>query len=190
MSKVGGVGKTVRVGDLSGSVINHVIGKRYNVKHQRVAHPSESRTFPETIIVHFLTAFSHATSQNGQNKESTIQLAIQAIQKDPKLSRRRASRLYNIPESTLRDRMSGRTAQQDTHPNNKRLTKTEEEVIVQYVLDWDSRGYSLVFQDDEDMANSLLMLLTNLTRTMITPRIQATTARGSKCEIQDPLLPR
>jgi hypothetical protein len=52
--------------------------------------------------------------------------------------------------------MAGRTARQDTHPNCKRLTKTEEEVIIQYVLDWDSRGYSLVLADMEDMANILL----------------------------------
>jgi hypothetical protein len=34
--------------------------------------------------------------------------------------------------------------------------RTIEEVLVQYVLDWDSRGYSFVLKDVENMANSLL----------------------------------
>lgn len=91
-----------------------------------------------------------------KTKEANIILALKAIQNNPKLSARHASEIYKVPRTTLRNRMAGRPARQDTHANNKRLTKIEEEVIVQYVLDWDSRGYSLVLADVEDMANSLL----------------------------------
>jgi hypothetical protein len=91
-----------------------------------------------------------------KTKKSNIQFVIQAIKSEPKLSIQHAAKEYHIPRSILTHRMAGRTARQDTHPNCKRLTKIKEEVLVQYILDWDSRGYSLVLKDVKDMANSLL----------------------------------
>jgi len=44
-----------------------------------------------------------------QTKEGWIILAIEAIRTLKKLSRRRAAKLYNVPESSLRDRMNGIT---------------------------------------------------------------------------------
>ena len=69
--------------------------------------------------------------------ESRLLLAINAIQSTPKLSIRRAAKLYNIPRSTLQARMAGRVAKYDSHNARSILTVTEEEVIVQYVLDQD-----------------------------------------------------
>jgi hypothetical protein len=43
------------------------------------------------------------------NNERDILLALQAIQKDPKLSIRRAAAIYNIPFSILQARRAGRT---------------------------------------------------------------------------------
>jgi helix-turn-helix, Psq domain len=42
-----------------------------------------------------------------QAKEARVNLAIQAIQLSRKLSCRAAAKLYNVPETTLRDRMNG-----------------------------------------------------------------------------------
>jgi hypothetical protein len=51
-----------------------------------------------------------------QSKESKINLAIQAMQRDKTLSRRHAAKIYDVPESTLRDRMDGRTAKPESRP--------------------------------------------------------------------------
>ena len=57
------------------------------------------------------------------------------------MSRRRAAKLYEIPESTLRDRMKGvPEAALARHPKQK-LIATEEETLVRYILDLDSRGF-------------------------------------------------
>jgi len=91
-----------------------------------------------------------------QSKESDINLAIQAMQRDKTLSRRRAAKIYNVPESTLRDRMNGRTPKPESRPAAHRLTVTEEEALVQYVLDLDARGFPPQYAGVEDMANLLL----------------------------------
>ncbi|EAQ88884.1 hypothetical protein CHGG_05503 [Chaetomium globosum CBS 148.51] len=64
--------------------------------------------------------------------------------------------IYNVPETTPRDRMNGITPKADSYHGRSNLTKIEEEVIVQYVLDRDSRGLSPRPADVIDMANLLL----------------------------------
>ncbi|KAK1838382.1 transposase [Colletotrichum chrysophilum] len=90
------------------------------------------------------------------SKESQINLALQAIQTDPKLSSRRAVKIFNVPLSTLLNRMKGKRARQDTHSASSQLTKLEEDAIVKYVIDLDSRGFAPRLNDVEDMANNIL----------------------------------
>jgi helix-turn-helix, Psq domain len=91
-----------------------------------------------------------------QTNEARIILAIEAIRISKKLSRRKATKIYNIPETTLRDRMNGRTTLSERRPAVQKLTEMEEEIIVQYIFDRDSRGFSPRLTDVEDMANYLL----------------------------------
>ena len=72
------------------------------------------------------------------------------------MSRRRAAGIYNVPETTLRDRMNGITPKADSYHGRSNLTKIEEEVIVQYILDRDSRGFPPRPADVSAMANLLL----------------------------------
>ncbi|KAK8093279.1 uncharacterized protein PG998_014680 [Apiospora kogelbergensis] len=87
------------------------------------------------------------------SKESQIILAIQSLQKDPHLSRRAAGKIFNVPESTLRDRMRGKCAKAEQRSKSSRLTELEEEAITKYILNLDSRGFSPRLHDVEDMAN-------------------------------------
>jgi len=88
--------------------------------------------------------------------EARILLALQAIEKREFSSIRRAAAVFNIPRTTLRDRISGRTFRRDTMPNSKKMTPTEEEALLQYLLDLDTRGQPCRISDVEDMANLLL----------------------------------
>ena len=87
------------------------------------------------------------------SKESQMVLAIQSLQNDPNLTRRAAARTYNVSETSLRRRMNGTRARQDTRPNSTRLTELEENVIVTYIMELDSRGFAPRMLDVEDMAN-------------------------------------
>jgi hypothetical protein len=91
-----------------------------------------------------------------QTKEARIILAIEALRTTQKLSRRRAAAIYDIPLTTLHDRMTGITPKASSVNARLNLTTIEEDVIVQYILDRDSRGFSPRVADVGDMANLLL----------------------------------
>jgi len=57
---------------------------------------------------------------------------------------------------TLRDRRAGKPARRDCQPNSKKLTELEEEVIVKYILDLDTRGLAPTYAAVRDMADKLL----------------------------------
>ena len=57
---------------------------------------------------------------------------------------------------TLRDRRAGKPARRDCQPNSKKLTELEEEVIVRYILDLDTRGFAPTYAAVRDMADKLL----------------------------------
>ena len=90
------------------------------------------------------------------SKESQIQLALQAIRTDKRLSIRKTAKIYNVPRSTLTDRVRGRVARVDITPNSRNLDSLEEDVIIREILDLDSRGFPPRYRDVEDMANRLL----------------------------------
>ena len=48
------------------------------------------------------------------------------------------------------------SARRDCQPNSKKLTKLEEEVIVDHILDLDLRGFSPTYEAVRDMADKLL----------------------------------
>lgn len=67
-----------------------------------------------------------------------------------------AAKTYDIPRTTLRRRLDGITARRDCNIRSRKLTPIEESVIIQYILDRDSRGFPPRLRDVEDMANKLL----------------------------------
>jgi hypothetical protein len=90
------------------------------------------------------------------SNEARILLALQALQNDQNLSLRRASGIYKVPFETLRRRQNGIQSRRDSGPNSRRLSDLEEQTIVQFILDLDSRGFPSRIRFVEEMANSLL----------------------------------
>jgi hypothetical protein len=77
-----------------------------------------------------------------QTQETRIILAIKAIRMSKrKLSYRKATGIYNIPEPIFHTRLISWSIYSNTQPNCLKLTKLEEEKIIRYIFDRDSRGF-------------------------------------------------
>ncbi|ESZ89864.1 hypothetical protein SBOR_9747 [Sclerotinia borealis F-4128] len=90
------------------------------------------------------------------SKEARIILAIKAIESNPKLTIRKTAQLYSVPRSTLDDRIRGKPNMAESRPKSYNLTELEEEVLIQYILDLDERGFVPKLSGVEDMANYIL----------------------------------
>jgi hypothetical protein len=95
-------------------------------------------------------------SRNSANQEGKILLAIKAIQKKSASSFREAAEIYDVPWTTLRDRFNGTRNRGDTRANSHKLTQTEEESLVEWILSMDSRGAAPRPSTIQEMANILL----------------------------------
>src|SRR4051812_14439094 len=94
--------------------------------------------------------------RNLAEQEGRILLAISDLQIGRILCVAQAASIYNIPRTTLQDRLSGTQQRSLVRANNHKLTQFEEESPVKWILDLDKRGlpprHSLV----REMANHLL----------------------------------
>jgi hypothetical protein len=88
--------------------------------------------------------------------ESDLQLAILDIDSRRFQSNARAALIYNVPRRTLVDRRAGRRSRRDCEPKSKRLTKLEEEAIIQHILEESLRGIPPSKAHVRDMADRLL----------------------------------
>src|SRR3954453_14118175 len=89
-------------------------------------------------------------------QEGRIELAIQAYKDGQFQSLRRAADAYNVSRPTLQRRYNGPPARADTRPSCQKLTATEEQTIVRYILDLDSRGFAPRLCEVADMVDKLL----------------------------------
>ncbi|KAJ3542019.1 hypothetical protein NM208_g4316 [Fusarium decemcellulare] len=90
------------------------------------------------------------------NYEARMLLALQALQNNLKLSIRRAADIYKVNRMTLRRRQNGIESRRDSIPKSRRLSDLEEQIIVQFILDLDLRGFPPRQRYVEEMANRLL----------------------------------
>jgi hypothetical protein len=70
-------------------------------------------------------------------KEERIIAVLKAFKSNPDLSLCEAARIYKVSNTTLQRRLSGTLAKADTWSSLAHLTKAEEKVLVQYILQLD-----------------------------------------------------
>ena len=90
------------------------------------------------------------------SKEARLILALEALQKNENLTLRAAAKIYDVSRTTLTQRRVGRLPRHDLPANSRRLTDSEEEAIVRYILELATRSFPLRLCGVEDMANQLL----------------------------------
>ena len=66
-----------------------------------------------------------------------IVLAILAIQKKEISLIREAARRFNVPATSLGRRLAGYTSLHETRANSRKLTRLEEDILLQWILSID-----------------------------------------------------
>jgi predicted transcriptional regulator len=68
--------------------------------------------------------------RNSAEWERSLLLTISALKNQETCNIREAARIYNVPRSTLQDRLRGKTTRSETHTNSYKLTQNEEESLI------------------------------------------------------------
>ena len=89
-------------------------------------------------------------------KEARIKDAINAVRKKQIRNITDAARIFEVPRSTVADRVHGRTPRVETRANCHKLTTAEEEALPTWLLDMDARGYPLT---PSNIRSAALLLL-------------------------------
>jgi transposase-like protein len=87
------------------------------------------------------------------SKEYKLKIVLESLKKDPELSIRAAAKIYNVDRTSLSQRHVGRLSRRDIQANSRKLTDLEESVIVQHIVDLDSKGCPPRLSSVGDMAN-------------------------------------
>ena len=111
--------------------------------------------FLSTTTSNFYTRHFYNNKISTQSQEARIVLALQAISKSKKPRITRIAKIYNIPRSTLHDRIKGITSKAETRNTRHNLTQVQEDTLAQYILDLDSRGFLPRIEGVKDMADLL-----------------------------------
>jgi hypothetical protein len=91
-----------------------------------------------------------------QTQEARIILVIKAIRSSKKINRSNTTKIYDILYSTLTDRINGRTPIYERRLGASKLTELKEEVIIQNILDINTRRFVPRLASIEDIANYIL----------------------------------
>nr|XP_001398056.2 transposase [Aspergillus niger CBS 513.88] len=70
-------------------------------------------------------------------QEGRLCLAVESIQKGHTKSIREAARVFQVPRSTLQDRLNGLKFRKDTRANSHKLTSIEEESLEKWIISLD-----------------------------------------------------
>ena len=90
--------------------------------------------------------------------ETQLNLALQAIRQNPKLSVRRAAKIYQVDHRRLGERLRGIPPRRDISANSRKLIDLEEIVLIKRILELNSKGYPPRLCIVEDIANRIIEL--------------------------------
>jgi len=98
----------------------------------------------------------HKNSRNLVEQEERILLAISALEKSQVESIQKAADGFQVPFTTLQNRLRGRQNRSERRANNHKLTENGEESLLHWILSMDRRGAAPRPSHVQDMANILL----------------------------------
>jgi hypothetical protein len=116
---------------------------------------SEWPLFPYFTTSYLYHYFSLPNEMESSSKERNLILVLQAMKNNPKLTINAVVKLYEVPRTTFRCRYVGIPSRCDIPANSRKLTPIEESVLLEKILDLDTRGFQTRFVDVTVMADRL-----------------------------------
>jgi hypothetical protein len=98
---------------------------------------------------------------NDSSKEGRIQLALEAYKNGQFTSITKTAAAFDVPLSTLKTRVKGTSAWNDSTSNSRKFSITEESTLRAWILDLDKRGLPPYFAIVRYLAQLLLSALLN-----------------------------
>lgn len=99
---------------------------------------------------------TRAKSKESAEKEARMQQAIseykETVEKSGKASVRAIATKFNVPRSTLQDRLDGKLARNQAHEELMHLTKVEERELVQWITTLTQHGYAPRYRTVRELA--------------------------------------
>jgi hypothetical protein len=127
-----------------------------NVFHHHPGQPITLVSSCQDYLLHHQYDMSQQQNAQLSNREGRIQLACSAYTTRQFRSLRRAAEAFNVPHSTLTSRYNGVTHILERRNGRQKLTATEEQTIVRYILDLNSRGFAPRLYEVADIADEVL----------------------------------
>ena len=81
------------------------------------------------------------------SNERKIVMALKAFKKNPKLTIRAASRIYEILRTTLMERRAGKQSRNNILINSKKLTNLKKKVVFDCIIKLVDQGFLLKQKD-------------------------------------------
>jgi hypothetical protein len=91
-------------------------------------------------------------------RETAIQFAIADLDSGVEKSQRAACKKWRVPRSSLQERLNGSKPHAIAHSHQQRLTPEQEEFLVQWILDEDSRAQPPSHPRVREMATRILRM--------------------------------
>jgi hypothetical protein len=124
---------------------------RSNVFHQSSGHPTK----PDATLYTTTTMLQQRRPLSPQ-RQDRLCLTSYSFQNNQVRSQRRAAKLFNIPRSTLYDRLRGSQPQAIANAQKRKLSPIEDQSLVYWILDLDRRGFPPQVIDVRRTADALL----------------------------------
>ena len=87
--------------------------------------------------------------------EQTLQASLESLDNDPSQSTRAVATAYNVPETTLRRRHAVGINRRVSHEQQQRLSRVQEEFLVDWILEHDLHGYPPSHARARDLATRI-----------------------------------
>jgi hypothetical protein len=127
-----------------------------NVKDHRTPQITEPPKICQAINYYSTSIMSQQRNTLSLEHEGRLQLALLAFNSGQFRSHRAAAKAFDVKRRTLDERARGVPFCLGTVPNTCKLTLTEEQIIVRYILDLDSQGFAPRLCEVADMADKVL----------------------------------